>query len=40
MIYGKYTEYLFNDYDAAKKNNKPEFTYNGFETSEKLINKI
>ena len=36
----KYTEYPPNDYDTAKKNNKPEFTYNNFEASEKLTNKI
>ena len=33
-------EYLFNDYDAAKKNNKPEFTYSNFEVSEESTNKI
>ena len=33
-------EYLFNDYNAAKRNNEPEFIYNGFEASEELINKI
>ena len=33
-------EYLPNDYVVAKKNNKPEFTYNNFEASEKSISKI
>ena len=33
-------EYLPNNYDAAKRNNKPEFTYSGFEASEELTNKI
>ena len=33
-------EYLFNNYNAAKKNNEPEFIYNSFEASEKLTNKI
>ena len=33
-------KYLFNDYDVIKRNNKPEFTYNNFETSEKSTNKI
>ena len=40
MIYKGYTKYLFNNYDVTKKNNKPEFTYNGFEVSEELTNKI
>ena len=40
MIYKGYTEYLPNNYDAAKKNNKPEFTYNNFKVSEKSTNKI
>ena len=33
-------EYLPNDYDAAKRNNEPEFTYNSFEASEESMNKI
>ena len=40
MIYKECTEYLSNDYDVIKKNNKPEFTYNNFKASEKLTNKI
>ena len=40
MIYKECTEYLFNDYDAAKKNNKPEFIYNNFETLKESMNKI
>ena len=40
MIYKKYTGYLFNNYNVAKKNNEPEFIYNSFEASEKLISKI
>ena len=33
-------EYLLNDYNAAKKNNEPEFIYNNFKTLKKSINKI
>ena len=40
MIYKGYTEYLFNDYNVTKRNNKPKFIYNSFEASEKLTNKI
>ena len=34
------TEYPLNDYNAVKKNNEPEFTYNGFEVSKESTNKI
>ena len=34
------TEYLFNDYDAVKRNNEPEFIYNSFEASEELTSEI
>ena len=40
ITYKKYTKYLLNDYDAAKKNNELKFTYNSFEVSEKSTNKI
>ena len=40
ITYKGCTEYLFNDYNVVKRNNEPEFIYNGFEASGKLTSKI